>query len=187
MGTLFSVSPVEKNNRSITIVCPKLLITRNESDLQWLIGSPFPPPLTIISTFRCIHFTSSGPDFLNESEEIRTLLLKGFDVIGALIVGKSDPQKTAARAIEAARNLRKVLSGRTNLENEEMIGAVADPDRGDIRFFLPEIDISASLELVNFVCYDDNPEKFLRESSCLLLCQLPIKLSVCFPANKPSG
>ncbi|KAE8655239.1 putative Ufm1-specific protease [Hibiscus syriacus] len=177
---------MEKNNRSIRIECPKLLITRNESDLQWLIGSPFFHPLTIISTFRCIHFGSSGPDFFKESEEIRTLLLKGFDVIGALIVGKSDLQKTAARAVEAARTLRKVLSGRTNLENEEMIGSVADPDTGDIRFFVSENESSASLDLVNSVLYDANPEKFLWESGCLLLCQLPIKLPVCFPVNNPS-
>ncbi|KAK8686295.1 hypothetical protein V6N13_125322 [Hibiscus sabdariffa] len=177
---------MEKNNKSIRIECPKLLITRNESDLQWLIGSPFFPPLTIISTFRCIHSGSSDPDFLKESEEIRTLLLKGLDVIGALIVGKSDPQKTAVRAVEAARNLRRVLSGRTNLENEEIIGAVADPDTGDIRFFVSENESSASLDLVNSVSYDANPEKFLWESGCLLLCQLPIKLPVCFPVNKPS-
>ncbi|GMJ13705.1 hypothetical protein like AT3G48380 [Hibiscus trionum] len=177
---------MDKNTRSIRIQCPKLLVTRNESDIQWLIGSPFSPPLTIISTFRCIHSASSGPDFLKESEEIRTLLLKGFDVIGALIVGKSGLQKTAARAIEAARNLRKVLSGRTNLKNEEMIGAVADPDSGEIRFFVPENDSSTSLELVNSVSYDDNPEKFLWERGCLLLCQLPIKFPVFFPANNPS-
>ncbi|KAL4363304.1 hypothetical protein GQ457_04G015280 [Hibiscus cannabinus] len=177
---------MEKNNRSIRIECPKLLITRNESDLQWLISSPFFPPLTIISTFRCIHSGSSGPDFLKESEEIRTLLLKGLDVIGALIVGKSDPQKTAVRAVEAARNLRKVLSGKTNLENEEIIGAVADPDTGDIRFFVSENERSANLDLVNSVSYDANPEKFLWESGCLLLCQLPVKLPVCFPVNKPS-
>ncbi|MBA0761645.1 hypothetical protein Gotri_024263, partial [Gossypium trilobum] len=177
---------MEKNTRSIRIECPKLLITRNESDLQWLIGSPFFPPLTIISTFRCIHSNSSGPDFPKESEEIRTLLLKGFDVIGALIVGKSDPEKTAARAVEAARKLKKLLTGTTKLENEETIGAVADPDTGDIRFFLSETESSTNFELVNPVSYGDNPEKFVWESGCLLLCQLPIKLPVCYPANKPS-
>ncbi|XWS51339.1 hypothetical protein CRYUN_Cryun12cG0168700 [Craigia yunnanensis] len=167
---------MEKNNRSIRVECPKLLITRNESDLQWLIGYPFCPPLTIVSTFRCPHSNSSGPDFNKESEEIRTLLLKGFDVIGALIVGKSDSEKTAARAIEAARKLKKVLSGRTNSENEEMIGAVADPDTGEIRFFVSETECSMSLEFVNSVSYDDNPEKFFWETGCLLRCELPIKL-----------
>ncbi|XVF11628.1 hypothetical protein REPUB_Repub08aG0043600 [Reevesia pubescens] len=177
---------MEKNSRSIRVECPKLLITRNESDLQWLIGSPFFPPLTILSTFRCLHSNSSGPDFHKESEEIRTLLVKGFDVIGALIVGKFDPEKTAVRAIEAARKLREVLSGRTNLENEETIGAAADPDTGDIRFFVSETGSSTSLELVNSVLYDDNPEKFVWENGCLLRCELPIKLPLCFPVNKPS-
>ncbi|XVE54558.1 hypothetical protein DITRI_Ditri03aG0091100 [Diplodiscus trichospermus] len=177
---------MENNCRSILVECTKLLITRKESDLQWLIGSPFFPPLTIISTFRCLHSNSSGPDFNKESEEIRTLLLKGFDVIGALVVGKFNPEKTASRAIEAARKLKKVLFGRTNLENEGMIGAVADPDTGEIRFFLSEIEGSTSIEFVDSVLYDDNPEKFVWENGCLLRCQLPIKLPFCFPINKPA-
>lgn len=121
------------------------------------------------------------------TEEIRTLLLKGFDVIGALIVGKSDSEKTAARAVEATRKLKKLLTGTTKRENEETIGAVADPDTGDIRFFLSETESSTNFELVNPVSYGDNPEKFVWESGCLLLCQLPIKLPVCYPVNKPSG
>ena len=113
--------------------------------------------------------------------------MKGFDVIGALIVGKSDSEKKAARSIEAARKLRKVLSGRTYSENEETIGAVANPDTGEIHFFVSETEGSTSLEFVNSVSYDDNPEKFVWESGCLLRCELPIKLPFCFPVNKPSG
>lgn len=107
-------------------------------------------------------------------------------MIGALIVGKSDLEKTGASAIEAARKLRKVLSGRTISENEKMIGAVADPDTGEICFFVSETEGSTSLEFVNSVSYDDNPEKFVWESGCLLRCELPIKLPFCFPVNKPS-
>lgn len=177
---------MEKKSRSIRVECSKLLISRNESDLQWLIGSPFFPALTIVSTFKCLHFSSFGPDFNKESEEIRTLLLKGFDVIGALIVGKSDPEKTAARAIEAARKLRKVLAGRTESEKEVTIGAIADPDNGEIRFFASNTESSTSLEFVNSVSYGDNPEKFVWESGCLLRCELPVKLPFCFPVNKPS-
>lgn len=113
--------------------------------------------------------------------------MKGFDVIGALIVGKSDPEKTAARAIEAARKLRKVLAGRTESEKEVTIGAIADPDNGEIRFFASSTESSTSLEFVNSVSYGDNPEKFVWESGCLLRCELPVKLPFCFPVNKPSG
>ncbi|OMP02930.1 hypothetical protein CCACVL1_02660 [Corchorus capsularis] len=176
----------KKNNRSIRVECSKLMITRNESDLLWLIGSSFFSPLTIFSTFRCIHSNPSGPDFHKESEEIRTLLLKGFDVIGALIVGKSDSEKTAAKAIEAARKLRKDLCGTRNSVNEVIIGGFADQDTGDIRFFVSESENSTRLESVNSVSYDDNPEKLVWESGCLLRCELPIKLPFCFPINKPS-
>ncbi|XVF08781.1 hypothetical protein REPUB_Repub07fG0032500 [Reevesia pubescens] len=178
-----------ENNRSIRVECPKLLITRNESDLQWLIGSPLSPPSDAHYLHHQMHpfqFLRSGFPQGIRADEIRTLLLKGFDVIGALIVGKSDHEKTAAMAIEAARKLRKVLSGRANSEYEETIGAVADPNTGEIHFFVSETESSTSLELVNSVLYDYNPEKFVWKSGCLLRCKLPIKLPLCFPVNKPS-
>ncbi|XP_037493175.1 probable Ufm1-specific protease isoform X2 [Jatropha curcas] len=57
-------------NASVRVLCPKLQITRKGPGLQWLIGSPFFPPLTIVSTFRCIHNmeNSSFPDYNKESD-----------------------------------------------------------------------------------------------------------------------
>ncbi|GKU93216.1 hypothetical protein SLEP1_g6824 [Rubroshorea leprosula] len=173
-------------NRTIRVLCPKLLINRNESLLQWLIGSPFLPPLTIVSTIRCIHGDSSSPDYHKESEDIRTLLLKGFDVIGALVMGDSDFENKARKALDAARRLRKLLSGTEKSENEEMIGAVANSCSGGIHFFISKTEKTTNLEPVSLVVHDDNPEKYVWENGCLLRCQLPIKLPFCFPVNKPS-
>lgn len=50
---------------SVRILCPKLVFHSAESGpgIHWLVGSPFFPPLTIVSSLRCIHnLPSSGSD-----------------------------------------------------------------------------------------------------------------------------
>ncbi|KAF2293238.1 hypothetical protein GH714_040594 [Hevea brasiliensis] len=80
-----------------------------------------------------------------EQEDARALLLKGFGVIGALIAGSSDFERTAREAIDAARQLRKLLSDGRELTSQEMIGAVADLDTGHVHFFLSRYGNSTSV------------------------------------------
>nr|POE64035.1 putative ufm1-specific protease [Quercus suber] len=179
-----------EENTSVRVLCTKLLLPhRNEPGLQWLIGSPFFPPLTIISTVRCIHTLSpsDAPDLLKESEDLRALLLKGFDVIGAFVIGKSDSESNVREAIDAARRLRKLLSsGGGDLENKEMIGAYVEfNSKTDIRFFVSKLASSTSIEPVNSVVHQDKPEKFVWETGCLLRCEVPIRFPVYFPVNNP--
>uniref|UniRef100_A0A2N9F7T2 Ufm1-specific protease n=1 Tax=Fagus sylvatica TaxID=28930 RepID=A0A2N9F7T2_FAGSY len=180
-------------NTSVRVLCPKLVFHKNETGLQWLIGSPFFPPLTIVSTVRCIHTLSPSdspspsPDLLKESEDLRALLLKGFDVIGALVIGNSNSEKNVNEAIDAASRLRKLFSnGGGDLENKETIGAFADLNStGDIQFFVSKSESSNSLELVTSVVYEDRPEKFVWETGCLLRCEVPIRFPVYFPVENP--
>lgn len=174
------------NDDSITIriLCPKLVLAN--SGLQWLIGSPFFPPLTVVSTVRCIHNDSSSADYDKESDDLRTLLLKGFYVIGALIIKTADAEKNAREAIDAARRLRRLLSGEAELPDTVTIGAVADSLGADIKFFVSRLENSMSIETVDYVLYDDNPGKFVWERGCLIRCELAIKLPFYYPANNPS-
>ncbi|XP_021908845.1 probable Ufm1-specific protease [Carica papaya] len=178
-----------RENTRLHVLCRKLVITRNEPGLQWLIGSPFFPPSTIVSTFRCIHHSfrsPHSPDFEKESEDLRTLLLKGFEIIGALIIAQSDYERSAVDAIDAARKLKRLLSGGSISDNEEVIGAVADSDTGNVHFSVSRTESSSKLEPVTCVVYDDNPEKYIWETGCLLRCELPIQLPFYFQPNKPS-
>ncbi|KAH0688239.1 hypothetical protein KY284_018792 [Solanum tuberosum] len=181
----------ENQDPAIRILCRRLQIIKNESGLQWLIGSPFFPRYTVISTFRCIHTTSSNPlspDFSKESDDIRTLLPKGFEVIGALIVGKDcNFDKIAKEAINAACNMRKSLSSDANLGNQELIGAVVDLNNAnDVRFFMSKDGQLDSLESVSSIVYEDNPEKFVWERGCLLHCALQVKLPLYYQPSKPN-
>ncbi|EEF51875.1 probable Ufm1-specific protease [Ricinus communis] len=175
-------------NTSIRVLCPKLLITRKEAGLQWLIGSPFFPPFTIVSTFRCIHTfeNSLSPNYNKESEEIRALLLNGFHVIGALIItGSSDGEKLAAEAINAGFEFSKILYDDRELGKKRVIGAVADLDSGDTKFFVSRSGNLTSIESIASVIYEDHPEKYVWEKGCLIRCHLPIKLPFCVPVNNP--
>lgn len=122
-------------------------------------------------------------------DDIRTLLPKGFEVIGALIVEKDcNFDKIAKEAINAACNLRKSLSSDANLGNLELIGAVVDLNNAkDVRFFVSRDGKMDSLESVSSIVYEDNPEKFVWERGCLLHCALQVKLPLYYQPSKPNG
>ncbi|KAF3436673.1 hypothetical protein FNV43_RR19420 [Rhamnella rubrinervis] len=177
-----------EQRRSIRVLCPKLVLYKNEMGFQWLIGSPFFPPFTIVSTLRCIHIDSFTPNYDKESEDLRTLVVKGFVLIGALIVANSDIEKNAKKAIDAAHTLKKLLSsgGELGTEDEDALGAVADLGTGDVHFFASKSVNSKSIERVTLVEYEDHYEKYVWEWGCLLRCELPIRLPIYYPVNSPS-
>ncbi|KAK6924737.1 Peptidase C78, ubiquitin fold modifier-specific peptidase 1/ 2 [Dillenia turbinata] len=174
---------------TITVLCPKLVILKNDEEgIQWLIGSPFFTPLTVLSTFRCLHLSASfSPDFSAESDDLRTLLIKGFHIIGALIVSKDnlDSGNLAKKAINVACKMREVLSS-DEVNNQDFIGAVKMLGSGEIKFFVGSLWKSESLEAVDSVVYEDHVEKKLWERGCLLRCELPITLPIYVPVNKQS-
>ncbi|XP_061351264.1 probable Ufm1-specific protease [Gastrolobium bilobum] len=176
-------------NRSVRLLCrsKRVDIGSDPGIHHWLIGSPFLPPLTVVSILRCIHTlpsSSSSPDLSKESEELRTLILKGFEIIGALASGDDT---NARAAVDAARGLRKLLYGeRTRDDDQAVIGAVSSSDSGDLRFFVSESGNATSLESVSSVIEEQHPEKCVWENGCLLRCELPIKLPVYYPVKNPT-
>lgn len=171
------------SNRNVRLLCnPKQLNTKG-SDPEihfWLIGSPFFPPLTVASFLRRIHALPS--DFPNESHDLRTLIPKGFEVIGALASG--DGEADARAAVDAARALRSLLYGEGT--DRPVIGAVRGSDSGDLRFFVSESGNAASLEAVTSVIEVQHPEKHVWENGCLLHCELPIKLPLYYALKNPT-
>lgn len=120
-------------------------------------------------------------------DDLRKLLPKGFEVIGGLIVGDSDADKSAFEAVRAARRLRKHLSEGGELDDEKIVGASCDAGTGTIHFFISKSENLTKLEPVGSVVYEDKSGKYLWENGCLLHCELPIKLPFYFPATSPSG
>ncbi|KAJ0751086.1 hypothetical protein HanLR1_Chr05g0189601 [Helianthus annuus] len=173
-------------DESIRILCRKLLlISKTDSGIQWLIGSPFLPTCTIVSTFRCIHTLASdplSPDFSKEAGDLRALLPRGFEVIGALIVGTSNAnvEQLAQDAIGASVRLRKTL---LQSENQSLVGAVVDPSSGALRFFVSDSGVKS----VDTVVYEEQPEKYVWERGCVLNCELPIKLPVIYSVEELKG
>nr|XP_004299176.2 PREDICTED: probable Ufm1-specific protease isoform X2 [Fragaria vesca subsp. vesca] len=176
---------------SAHVLIPKLILQKNDepAGLRWLIGSSFFPPLTVVSALKCIHTdssSSSSPDYSRESEELRTLLPKGFHVVGALVVADSDEEKRGGEAVAAARRLRKLMCrGSERLDEQGVIGAVAESRGGGIRFYVSKSESCERFECVDVV-YDDDPERFVWERGCLIWCELPLKLPSYYPVNKPS-
>lgn len=115
------------------------------------------------------------------------MIIKGFEIIGALTFGNSDLEKNACKSIDAARGLRKLLYGQGQCENQPVVGAVAGLDASGIRFFISKSGHETSLESVTSIVYEDHPEKYVWEKGCLLRCELPVKLPVYYAVNNPSG
>ncbi|CDP15077.1 unnamed protein product [Coffea canephora] len=178
-------------NPNIRILCRKLVLPKLHDQsaeipqIQWLIGSPFFPSPTIIATIRCIN----SADFSRESDDIRILLPKGFEVIGALIV-KNDPnfENSVGEAVDAAVRLRKLLYGDAgggfSEKDQALVGGVVDLNNaGDVQFFTFKTGNVKKIEKISSVLYEEQPEKYVWERGCLLQCELPIKFPVYYPAK----
>lgn len=179
----------DDSNRNVRLLFrPKQLNKGSDPGIHyWLIGSPFLPPITIVSILRCINTipSSSSPDLRKESDDLLTLIPKGFQLIGALASGDDTD---ARAAIDAARQLRNFLYGGGKVEEPPLIGAVSDLDSGDLRFFVSESgNAKSGIELVTSIIQEQHPEKFLWENGCMLRCELPIKLPIYYPLKNPSG
>lgn len=184
-----------ENYAGIRILCRNLLILRKESGVQWLIGSPFFSSPTVVSTVRCLHTLSNpiSPDVAKESDEIGSLIPRGFKVVGALIVhDKNDlkVEKVAGDAISAVRSFRKAHYG-SDSEDQVLIGAVLDLNNGsserDLQFFISRAVNSYKLDKVSSVIYEDQPEKEVWEKGCIVRCELPLKLPLYYASDNPNA
>ncbi|PIN18298.1 hypothetical protein CDL12_09038 [Handroanthus impetiginosus] len=183
-----------QNDVGIRILCRKLVILRKAAGLQWLVGSPFLPSLSITSTLRCLHTLPAdpiSPHIPKESDEIRSLLPRGFEVIGAVIVhDKNDlnVEKVAGNAIAAVKSFRKALYGSDN-EDLVLIGAVLDLNTGsgerDLQFFISRAGNLRNFEKVSTVVYEDWPKKDVWAKGCIVRCELPLKLPLYYALNNP--
>lgn len=118
------------------------------------------------------------------ADEIRMLLLRGFNIIGALFVGDGNWETCAWKAVEASSKMRKFLFGDGDCD---LIGAVTDLITDDIHFFVSHSTNVESMEAVSTVVFEDNPETYVWEKGCLLRCELELKLPVFVPLDKTSG
>ncbi|XP_057727116.1 probable Ufm1-specific protease isoform X2 [Arachis stenosperma] len=170
------------SNRRVTLLCrpTKHLSSGSDPKTYWLVGSPFLPPLTVASLLLRL----SSDDLHKESAELRTLIPKGFEVIGALAYG-ADADADAQAAVHAARRLRKLLYGEEEGDNRPVIGAVT-AGSGELKFFVSESGKSNSLEEVDSVVEEEHSEKYVWENGCLVRCELPIKLPVYYPLKNTS-
>ncbi|XP_057547986.1 probable Ufm1-specific protease isoform X1 [Amaranthus tricolor] len=179
------------DGKIVRVLCRQLILPKNnDASLQWLIGSPFFPQFTIVSTLRCLHHSQSdplSPDFIKEADDLRSLIIKGFHVIGALINSeKGDSVQNAKHAINAACKLRELLYNGDDLRNFDVIGGVSISISGELKFSCAKSGDLKNVEDVERVVYEESPENYVWGRGCLLKCELPIRFPVYTPANKDS-
>ncbi|TKW28366.1 hypothetical protein SEVIR_3G313800v4 [Setaria viridis] len=176
-----------RDRQALRFLCPKrsLLSPPSASPLRWLIGAPrVLPPFTVAAALRPLHGDHAAPDLTREADEIRGLLPRGFDIVGALLVDGEGSDADAARALELARALRERLLGVA--VSHGMVGGSMDAASGEIRFVTSESGGTDAVEGLEVV-WEDEPGRLLWEKGCLLHCELPLKLPLYVPADEISG
>ncbi|CAM0874779.1 unnamed protein product [Alopecurus aequalis] len=174
---------------ALRLLCPKTsILAAPFPSLLWLVGSPrFLQPVTVAATLRCLRCLPDdgaySPSLPHEADEIRGLLVRGFDIVGALLVGSANFESDAGRALELAHALRERLFGER--ASHGMVGGCVDAATGDIRFLISESIGSEAVEGQEVV-WEDEPERLLLENGCLLRCQLPLQLPLYLPLDEKS-
>ncbi|XP_020573185.1 probable Ufm1-specific protease isoform X2 [Phalaenopsis equestris] len=168
----------------LRVLCSRrTLLSPRENGLRWLIGAPlFLPSFNVVSSFRCIHYLHGdpcSPDFTHEADDIRTLLIRGFDIVGALLINDGDLEFNARKAAEASCMIRNYLS--VNAEHQYVIGAAADLSSDTIQFFKYEMENFKHVESLRTILFETNPEKLVWEKGCLIRCELALKVPIYAP------
>ncbi|KAG0450047.1 hypothetical protein HPP92_026958 [Vanilla planifolia] len=171
----------EREGKVLRVLCPKnALHTPREPGVRWLVGSSvFLPRFNVVSCFRCLHYLGgdpNSPDFSREADDVRTLLLRGFDIIGAISIGEGDAEFNARKVAEASRTMRKYLSA--NAGYHDMIGAHADVNGEEIKYFLSEKENPKEIVEIETVIYENDPAKFVWGKGCLIRCELFLKIPI---------
>ncbi|XP_066354129.1 probable Ufm1-specific protease isoform X2 [Miscanthus floridulus] len=172
---------------ALRFLCPKISVLSppSHSLLRWLVGAPrVLPPFTVAAVLRPTHGDHAAPDLPREADEIRGLLPRGFDIIGALLVGGGGSDVDVTRALEQARALRELLFGVAT--SRGLVGGHMDAATGDIRFVVSESAGTDSVE-GSVVTWEDEPGRLLWEKGCLLRCELPLKLPLYLRPDVNSG
>ncbi|XP_028555993.1 probable Ufm1-specific protease isoform X1 [Dendrobium catenatum] len=174
------------DGKLLRLLCSKkTLLYPREQGLRWLIGSPlFLPSFNVVSSFRCLHYLPSdpcSPNFTKEADDIRTLLIRGFDIVGALLINNGDMEFNARKAAEASCKMRSYLS--VNAEHHDIIGAAADLNSDSIQFFKYEMGNFKNVESFSTISYETDPEKLVWEKGCLTRCELALKFPIYSPGN----
>ncbi|KAJ1270678.1 hypothetical protein BS78_06G070200 [Paspalum vaginatum] len=174
-----------RGRSALRFLCTKrsLLSPPSPSPLRWLIGAPrVLPPFTIVAGLRP-HGDHDVPDLPRETDEIRGLLPRGFDIVGALLVGGESSDADASSALEVAQELRQRLFGVA--ASHCMVGGYMDAATGGIRFVASESGGTNAVE-GSEVVWEDEPGRRLWEKGCLLRCKLPLKLPLYHPPDEIS-
>ncbi|KAI5066454.1 hypothetical protein GOP47_0019078 [Adiantum capillus-veneris] len=152
---------------SIRLLCDRYTLESKKEGVQWLVGSHL-LPRTVISILNCLHFKDGDPDIRAESADIRTLLPKGLEIVGA-VLNEEGGLETARRAAEIALKLSKVFNNPSMSSSGLIVACLSTVQTQILQFYH---GTRQSLSPVDATFYNENPSAHLWESMCLLHCKL---------------
>lgn len=172
----------------IEVLCDRHILERSKQ-LQWLVGSRF-MPYTVISVLQCLHFNDQNgedPDLTAETADIRILLPKGLEIVGAVLNEVANAEK-AKKAGAFALKLATLVNSNdsSDLVSSNWIVACLEHGRSGLQFYNYS-RVSGGIKVFEDVMYHDNPSAYLWSNMCLLHSELHLKVPVYAKSfSKPS-
>jgi hypothetical protein len=148
-----------------------------------------PPLITVVAFVNCLHFsgTSSSslqPNYEEEAEDLRILLPRGLEIVGAVVSSSGDTAATkngATRAGDFAFGLRQELGLAANSGSDGITVIAA----------LAVESLSTNESVMCYSWYDGSRLQLLEEEivqewpwrdTCLLRCQLQLSMPLYLPS-----
>jgi hypothetical protein len=148
-----------------------------------------PPLITVVAFVNCLHFSGSSssslqPNYEEEAEDLRILLPRGLEIVGAVVSSSSDTAATkndATRAGDFAFGLRQELGLAANSGSDGITVIAA----------LAVESLSTNESVMCYSWYDGSRLQLLEEEivqewpwrdTCLLRCQLQLSMPLYLPS-----
>ncbi|KAH7404682.1 hypothetical protein KP509_15G037900 [Ceratopteris richardii] len=158
--------------KHITILCDSSMLENKRKGMQWLVGTRT-MPCTVISVIHCLRLNAGYPDIQAESAELRILLPKGLEIVGALLNEVGELEK-ARKIYEITMEVALAVNGDDSCKKSGLIIACLESaDNQSLKFYH---GTSQSLNTVESVVHPGNPGAHLWKKMCLLRCKLHIQL-----------
>eukprot|EP00249_Psilotum_nudum_P018361 c26764_g1_i1 orf=595-2496(-) len=170
----------------IHLLCKENLNLENNG-LLWLIGSSL-MPFVVVSILHCIHFQSNSgvPNYAAEAEDLRIVLPKGLEVVGAILIREMDGSDIVNKAGDYAVEMIRILLPNIQ-ECLRVIAAKFVRGTLGVQYFLYTQHGSPSIEVPDDVVYEVKPLEYLWKNMCLMHSKMLLKVPLYSPSFKNSS
>lgn len=148
---------------------------RGVEGIAWIIGMSH-PALTVLSFLRCLHRNDAQPDVVAEAEELRVLLPRGLEVLGAVVLNKGGGKLSSGGRI--ALELREKLEV-PNRDNGCIVAASVSSSSFKLGYSRYQAGNASSLREIDVQEFENG----VWDDAIFLRCKMQFKMPLYLPQS----